>query len=47
MLLFTLSAYVPEPNNGVSPILPGNFPVIPPVEVAAATFPSLLNRTRN
>ena len=28
-------AYVPAPITGVSPILPGGFAVIPPVEVAA------------
>ena len=31
--------YVPPPIIGVSPIRPGSFPVIPPVEVAAAISP--------
>src|SRR5215831_1800439 len=34
-----LSAYVPQPIKGESPTRPGGLPVIPPVEVAAATRP--------
>ena len=39
------SAQVPAPIIGVSPILPSGFPVIPPVEVAAAILPSLSKAT--
>ena len=38
-------AHVPEPIIGVSPTRPGILFVIPPVEVAAAIFPSLSNAT--
>jgi len=36
-----LSAYVPQPMLGESPILPGNFNGKPPVDVAVATLPAL------
>ncbi len=40
-----LSAYVPLPISGVSPILPGSFSAKPPVDVAAAVLPSLSKAT--
>ena len=36
-----LSAYVPAPISGESPILPGSFSEYPPVDVAAAVFACL------
>src|SRR3989304_5841298 len=41
----SLSAYVPAPIRGVSPILPGHFSAKPPVEVEAAVFPCFSNAT--
>jgi len=41
----SLSAYVPHPINGESPIRPGNLSEKPPVDVAAAVFPSLSSAT--
>ena len=35
-----LLAYPPQPTRGESPTRPSLFPVIPPVEVAQATFPA-------
>jgi hypothetical protein len=39
MAQVSLSAQVPAPMTGVSPTRPGDFAVMPPVDVAAARLP--------